>query len=60
MKKDYLLALKYLAKNNQKFDIIFLDPPYKTDFANKAIEQIIELNLLSKEGIIILETDDAK
>ena len=59
LKKDYLLALKYLAKNNQKFDIIFLDPPYKTDFANKAIEQIIELNLLSKEGIIILETDDA-
>lgn len=59
LKKDYLLALNYLAKNNKKFDIIFLDPPYKTDFATKAIEKILQLDLLSKEGIIILETDDA-
>lgn len=56
--RDYSLALKYLAKNNTKFDIIYLDPPYKTDFAEKAIDEIINLNLLSKEGIIILETDD--
>lgn len=56
--KDYSLALKYLAKNNTKFDIIYLDPPYKTDFAEKAIDEIINLNLLSKEGMIILETDD--
>lgn len=58
--KDYLLALKYLADQGKKFDIVYLDPPYKTDFANKAIDQIIDLNLLSKEGIIILETDDVK
>lgn len=58
--KDYMLALKYLSKSNSKFDIIFLDPPYKTDFAYKAIDEIINLNLLSKDGIIILETDDAK
>lgn len=58
--KDYSLALKYLAKNKMQFDIIFLDPPYKTDFADKAIEEILKLNLLSKEGYIILETDDTK
>ncbi len=58
--KDYSLALKYLANNNKQFDIIYLDPPYKTDFANKAIDEIIKLNLLSKNGIIILETDDDK
>lgn len=55
---DYISALKKLADNKNKFDIIYLDPPYKTDFANKAIEQILNLDLLSKEGIIILETDD--
>ncbi len=58
--KDYSLALKDLAKKGNKFDIIYLDPPYKTDFANKAIEEIIKLDILSKEGIIILETDDTK
>jgi len=56
--KDYISALKFLAEKKEQFDIIFLDPPYKTDFANIAIKEIIDLNLLSKEGIIILETDD--
>lgn len=58
LNKDYLQALKYLSANNKKFDIIYLDPPYKTEFANIAIKEIIDLNLLSKDGIIILETDD--
>lgn len=58
--KDYKEALKYLAQNGEKFDIIYLDPPYKTEFANKAVEEITKLNLLSKNGIIIIETDDEK
>ena len=58
--KDYISALNILSEENEKFDTIYLDPPYKTDFANKAIEKIIELNLLSKDGIIILETDDTE
>ena len=58
--KDYISALNTLAEEKEKFDIIYLDPPYKTDFANKAIEKIIQLNLLSKDGIIILETDDTE
>lgn len=58
LNKDYIEALIQLSNEGKKFDIIYLDPPYKTDFANKAIEKIIELNLLSNEGIIVLETDD--
>lgn len=60
LNKDYIEALELLAKKNSKFDIIYLDPPYKTELANIAIDKIIDLNLLSKDGIIILETDDAK
>lgn len=56
--KDYSLALNSLSKQNKKFDIIFLDPPYKTDFGIKAINIIIELDILAEDGIIILETDD--
>lgn len=58
LNKDYIEALVQLSNEGKKFDIIYLDPPYKTDFANKSIEKIIELNLLSNEGIILLETDD--
>ena len=39
------------------FDIIFLDPPYKTNFGVEAIEIIMEKNLLKKNGLIIFETD---
>ena len=46
-------------KNNKtKFDIVFLDPHYKTDFAEQAVKIILQNNLLNEEATIILETDD--
>ena len=58
LEKDYMKCLVDLKRENIKFDAIFIDPPYKEDIAVKAIEQIISLDLLSKTGIIILETDE--
>lgn len=55
--KNYEKALEEFSDKNIKFDIIFLDPPYKTEFAEKATEIIINRNLLNKDGIIIIETD---
>ena len=49
---------KCLQQQNDKFDIIFIDPPYKLDIAVDSIKRIIDLKLLNKEGIIILETDE--
>ena len=37
------------------FDIIFLDPPFATDFGNKAIEYIARENMLNSDGMIIYE-----
>ena len=34
-----------------------MDPPYKTNFAEKSTEIIIKNNLLNEDGIIIIETD---
>ena len=56
--KDYIDALKQLSEETKKFDIIFLDPPYKTNYAINAIGQILKYNLLEDDGIIIVETDD--
>lgn len=53
---DYLKALNLLK--NEKFDVIFIDPPYEANIAVDSINKIMELDLLSKEGIIILETDN--
>lgn len=49
---------KCLDKLNEKIDLIFIDPPYKLNIAVKAVDIILKKNLLAKDGIIVLETDD--
>ena len=39
---------------NTKFDIIFIDPPYKEKRINEIIEKIKEKNFLKKNGIVII------
>lgn len=46
--KDYNLALEELKHKDIKFDIVFLDPPYKTNLAILALQKIIMSNLLTK------------
>jgi len=55
---DYKKCLNKLKEENITFDIIFIDPPYKSKLYEIVIQQIIELKLLKEDGIIILETDD--
>ena len=56
--KDYKDVLETLSKQNKKIDIVFLDPPYKTNLAIDSLQKIIMGNLLTEDGIIIIETDD--
>jgi 16S rRNA (guanine(966)-N(2))-methyltransferase RsmD len=39
----------------QKFDIIFIDPPYFRDFAANILENIIKCDILESGGYIVLE-----
>lgn len=48
------------SKIKEKLDIIFIDPPYDTDFAYKAVKLILENNLIDEESIIVIETDQEK
>ena len=54
---DYLNMLSLLKDRNIKFDIIFLDPPYKMEINDEFINNILSFNILEKNGIIIAETD---
>ena len=56
--KDYKKCLQDLANKNIKFDIIFIDPPYKDDIAVDSVQMILSLNLLNQDGIIVIETDE--
>ncbi len=57
LSKDYLDALKFLNSKEMKFDIIFLDPPYKMVVDENFINAILLYNILNKDGIIVVETD---
>ncbi len=47
-------ALKQLK--GQKFDIIFMDPPYALGTISEVLENIVAYDLLSEDGYIILES----
>lgn len=45
-------------KIREKIDIIYIDPPYKTDFVYNAIKIILSKNLIDQDSIVIIETDE--
>ena len=55
MKSDYKNSLDLLKNSNIKFDIIFLDPPYKLNLINDCLDKIYNYNLLNEDGIIVCE-----
>ena len=50
-------ALDFIKKTNDKYSVIFLDPPYNKGFIKPIIEAICQNDLLSEDGIILLESD---
>lgn len=57
LKSDVYTAIKRLSSENEKFDIIFMDPPYSKDLVRPCLEGISNGNLLDDDGIIIIEHD---
>ena len=52
-------CVSFLERTNEKFDIIFLDPPYKSRDGVKALEIIGKRNVLNDNGIVIFESGNA-
>ena len=52
---DWKKALNTFATQNIKFDLIFIDPPYAYDVYEKILNKVSTLNLLSDNGLIIME-----
>ena len=45
-----------ILKSGEKFDLIFLDPPYGSGLETKAIEAVKEFDILTRGGIMVVET----
>ena len=54
---DFKTAIDRLNVQNKKFDIIFMDPPYYKNMFIDALSNIDNSDLLSEDGIIVVEHD---
>ncbi len=55
LKVDYVSALNEFKRKNIKFNLVYLDPPYKSDYAIKALDLLDELSLLASDATIVVE-----
>jgi len=53
IEKNILIDICFLEKK-EKFDIIFLDPPYKEKEINTILNNLFKFKILKPEGIIII------
>ena len=58
LKSDYKSAIELLKNSNIKFNIVFLDPPYKLNLINDSIKRLIDSDLINKNGLIICEYEN--
>lgn len=54
LNSDFLVCLESVRG---QFDLIFLDPPYRFDYGEKALLKIAEKGLLTENGIAVYERD---
>lgn len=48
-------GMRELAKSELSFDVVLLDPPYRTDEGKNALNALVECAILTPAGIVILE-----
>lgn len=58
LNKDFKEALNYFKDNNIKFDLVFLDPPYKDDYIDYSVEYLLNNRLLNDNAIIVTEFEN--
>ena len=48
-------AIDTLQKNNKRFDIIFLDPPYYKDMSKKILQMLGACDILARNGFVVAQ-----
>lgn len=55
LEMDYYKALEYFRDHRILFDIIFVDPPYRSMVLEEVLDKVYEYGILSQDGLIVLE-----
>jgi 16S rRNA (guanine966-N2)-methyltransferase len=56
-RNDAQRAIKALTKREAKFDLVFLDPPYRLKVIRELVELLDEGDMLNEGAVIVLEHD---
>ena len=54
---DTFRAIKNLSKQKNRFDVVFLDPPYGRELAKKTLKTLGEHDILHRHCVIIVQHD---
>ena len=49
-------AMAFLSGCREKYDLIFLDPPYQTQLLENCIQAVAKFDILSEHGIMVCES----
>ena len=49
-------GIAFLTGCREKFDLVFLDPPYASGLLERALEVIAKIDIMSENGIIVCES----
>ena len=60
IKGDSIKIIKFLDRENIKFDYVYIDPPYGKNLIEKALESISKIDILNNNSLLILEHDKKK
>lgn len=55
LRGDFANAMKKISLQQSKFDLIFIDPPYKKNLVESTLELINSLDILNEGGLIVVE-----
>lgn len=55
LNEDVYAAIEGLGRNGERFDIIFMDPPYAAGFYQPVLKKIREAGILAEDGYIVAE-----
>jgi len=53
-------ALAFLSRCRERYDLIFLDPPYDSKLLDQSLESVVGFDILNEHGIIICESTAEK
>ena len=53
--RDYRQAMDALSREGAKFDVVFIDPPYKMENTGEMCAELYDKGLLSDEFLIVVE-----